>query len=172
MDYQFTATIEEELDQIEEGKKEWQKVIGEFYFPFEKHLNEIQDSAEKVELKIETTDEICEKCGKPMVVRIGRFGKFLGCSGFPECRNIKPILKKINLTCPKCGAPVISKKTKKGRIFYSCSTWPKCDFAAWKKEDVLRGQMNKVMGGISLKPSDQVLNNADFSESNVDKKST
>lgn len=172
LDYQFTATIEEELDQIEEGKKEWQKVIGEFYFPFEKHLNEIQDSAEKVELKIETTDEICEKCGKPMVVRIGRFGKFLGCSGFPECRNIKPILKKINLTCPKCGAPVISKKTKKGRIFYSCSTWPKCDFAAWKKEDVLRGQMNKVMGGISLKHSDQVLNNADSSESNVDKKST
>lgn len=150
LDYQFTAGVEESLDEIAEGAKEWQKVIADFYFPFEKHLLEIQDTAEKVKVELEKTDEICEKCGKPMVVRIGRFGKFLACSGFPECRNTKPLLQKINLNCPKCGAPVIAKKTKKGRLFFSCSTWPKCDFAAWKKEDVIHAQTgNALSGGVN-----------------------
>jgi len=147
LDYQFTAGVEESLDEVAEGTKEWQKVIGEFYYPFEKKLLEIQDSAEKVDLPVEKTDEICEKCGKPMIVRIGRFGKFLGCSGFPDCRNIKSILKKINLNCPKCGAPVVAKKTKKGRTFFSCSTWPKCDFAAWKKEDVINAKVGAALSG-------------------------
>ncbi len=147
LDYQFTAGVESSLDDVAAGEKEWTKVLSDFYFPFEKHLTEIQDTAEHVKLEIETTDEICDKCGKPMIVRIGRFGKFLACSGFPDCKNTKPIQQKINLNCPKCGAPVIAKKTKKGRLFFSCSTWPKCDFAAWKKEDVLRGQMDKAMGG-------------------------
>jgi DNA topoisomerase I len=152
LDYQFTAGVEASLDEIETGDKEWQKVIGDFYFPFEKKLLEIQDTAEKVVLEVETTDEICEKCGKPMIVRIGRFGKFLGCSGFPECHNIKSILKKINLSCPKCGAPVVAKKTKKGRMFFSCSTWPKCDFAAWKKEDVIKAQTGATLAGGSSGP--------------------
>ncbi len=150
LDYQFTAGVENSLDEVAEGNLDWVKVLERFYFPFEKHLNEIQDTAEKVHVEMETTDEICDKCGKPMVVRIGRFGKFIACSGFPECKNTKPIKQKINLSCPKCGADVIAKKTKKGRIFYSCSAWPKCDFAAWKKEEVLRSQMNKVMGGSAV----------------------
>jgi DNA topoisomerase-1 len=161
LDYQFTAGVENSLDEVAAGNKEWVKVLSDFYFPFEKHLTEIQDTAEHVKLELETTDEVCEKCGKPMVVRIGRFGKFLACSGFPECKTTKTIKQLTGLTCPKCGAVVIAKKTKKGRLFFSCSTWPKCDFAAWKKEDVLRGQMNKVMGGEVAPAKEEI--NADVS---------
>ncbi len=135
VDAGFTAKMEEDLDEIAEGKKQWMPVIKEFYGPFHKNLEEKYKDVEKQNTD-EKTEEICEKCGKTMVIRHGRFGKFLACSGFPECKNAKPIKeepKLIGMKCPKCAeGEVIIKKTKKGRIFYGCSKYPACDFASWK----------------------------------------
>lgn len=143
VDVQFTAKIEEELDEIAEGKKEWRPVIREFYGPFEKKLKEKFEEVEKHKPE-ETTDEICEKCGKPMIVRLGRYGKFLACSGFPECKTTKSLNKKVgaegaggqvlDMACPKCvEGNVIIKRTRRGKIFYGCSRYPNCDFAVWNK---------------------------------------
>ncbi len=137
VDIQFTAKMENEFDEIAEGKKKWQKVIGEFYDPFAKNLEKKYLEVEKQKPFDEKTDEICEKCGKPMIIKYGRFGKFLACSGFPECKNAKKFLseedKKTYGKCPKCGeGDVIRKRTKRGRFFYGCSRWPKCDYATWK----------------------------------------
>lgn len=139
VDLEFTAQMEENLDKIAEGKEKWQKIIKEFYYPFDENLTKKYGEVEKQEIKIEETNEICEKCGKPMVVKYGRFGKFLACSGFPECKNAKTINnttdeKGEKIKCPKCSiGEVIRKKTKRGRFFYGCSKWPDCDFASWKK---------------------------------------
>ena len=143
VDVQFTAQMEEELDEIAQGKLKWQKVIGEFYVPFEKNLKEKYKTVEHQAPMTETTDEKCEKCGKPMVFRYSRFGKFLGCSGFPECRNIKPLTdqnahknssQKSFGKCPKCGqGEIVRRRTKKGRFFYGCSKYPDCDYASWTK---------------------------------------
>ena len=134
VDIQFTARMEEELDEIAEGSKEWQPVIREFYEPFAKHLAEKYESVEKKNM-IEETDEICEKCGKRMVIRQGRFGKFLACSGFPDCKNTKTIKtapETIDMKCPKCiEGDVIIRRTKRGRIFFGCSRYPACDYASW-----------------------------------------
>ncbi|KKU52883.1 MAG: DNA topoisomerase I [Candidatus Sungbacteria bacterium RIFCSPLOWO2_01_FULL_47_32] len=138
VDIQFTAKMEEELDEIAEGKKEWRPVIKDFYIPFEKNLKEKFTEVEK-KTPVETTDEVCEKCGKPMIVRYGRFGKFMACSGFPDCKNaksLKSVEEKQNLgmACPKCvEGNVIVKKTRKGKIFFGCSRYPDCMFAAWGK---------------------------------------
>lgn len=135
VDVGFTAKMEEDLDEIAEGKKQWMPVIKEFYEPFHKNLEEKYKDVEKQNTD-EKTEEICEKCGRPMVIKHGRFGKFLACSGFPECKNAKPIKKEsetIGMKCPKCAdGEVIIKKTKKGRIFYGCSKYPACDYANWK----------------------------------------
>lgn len=148
VDIQFTAKMEEELDHIAEGEEEWQKVIGEFYGPFAKHLEEKYESVSKQDLVNETTDEKCEKCGKPMVIKFGRFGKFMACSGFPECRNTKALKnppKQIGMKCPKCleaperkenpGEVIERRVNKKGRargkIFWGCSRYPDCDFSSW-----------------------------------------
>lgn len=135
VDVNFTAKMEENLDEIAEGKIKWAPVIKEFYGPFHKNLEEKYEKVEKKNTE-EETDEICEKCGKPMVIKYGRFGKFLACSGFPECKNAKPIkkeLKTIGMKCPTCKeGDVIIKRTKRGRIFYGCSRWPECDYASWK----------------------------------------
>jgi DNA topoisomerase-1 len=135
VDVGFTAKMEEDLDEIAEGKKQWMPVIKEFYGPFHKNLEEKYKDVEKQNTD-EKTEEICEKCGRPMVIKRGRFGKFLACSGFPECKNAKPIKeepKLIGMKCPKCtDGEVIIKKTKRGRIFYGCSKYPACDFASWK----------------------------------------
>ena len=146
VDMQFTARMEEEFDEIAEGAREWQPVIREFYEPFAKLLTEKYISVEKHEID-DTTDEVCEKCGKPMMVRMGRFGKFLACSGFPECKNIKGIKKEpqtIGMKCPKCGdGDIVKKITKRKRMFYGCARYPECDDASWKdpraptKEDEL-----------------------------------
>ncbi len=134
VDIQFTAKMEEELDNIAEGKIKWQPIIKEFYEPFAKNLEEKYQDVEKKELA-ETTDEVCEKCGKPMVVRLGRFGKFLACSGFPECKNTKSLKNGpagIDMKCPKCTiGDVVIKRTKRKKIFYGCSRYPDCDFASW-----------------------------------------
>lgn len=140
VDIGFTAKMEEELDEVAEGKIKWQPVIKEFYEPFSKHLEEKYESvaSQKVE---EKTDEICPNCGKPMVIKRGRFGKFIACSGFPECKTTKRLPEpSLNIKCPTCLAnserstdpgDVIRRRTKKGRFFFGCSKYPACDFASW-----------------------------------------
>ncbi len=131
VDVTFTAGLEEDLDQIAEGKKEWVKVIDEFYQPFAKHLQEKEQTVEKQKTE-EPTDEICEKCGKPMVAKLGRFGRFLACSGFPDCKNTKAILKTTGVTCPDCGkGEVVERMTRRRRKFWGCSLYPECKYATW-----------------------------------------
>ncbi len=135
VDLQFTARMEEELDEIATGAKAWQPVIREFYEPFAAHLAEKYQEVEKV-TPVEETSEVCEKCGRPMVIKLGRFGKFLACSGFPECKNAKPIKsapETIGMKCPKCTeGDVIVRRTARKKIFYGCSRYPACDFASWQ----------------------------------------
>ena len=134
-DIPFTAEMEDELDQIASGEKKWEPVIKEFYAPFEKSLKEVKDVA-RVKIETEETDEICPKCGSKLVIRMGRFGKFLACGTFPKCDFTRPFVEDTGLPCPKCGGKIILKRTRKGRKFYGCSNYPKCDFAAWKLEDL------------------------------------
>ena len=134
VDIKFTATMEEDLDKIASGEMEWVPVIKEFYDPFAKHLAEKYETVEKKELITETTDEVCEKCGKPMAIKFGRFGKFMACSGFPDCRNTKTLKKGLGVPCPSCGkGEIIERKSKRGRFFYGCSNYPNCTFALWEK---------------------------------------
>ncbi len=135
----FTAQMEEKLDNVAEGKEEWKKIISEFYEPFAENLEVVEKKMEKIQLKDEETDIPCDKCGKMMVVKIGRFGKFLACPGFPECKNIKPIVQKLDVKCPKCGADILIKKSKRGKKYYICerndNTENGCDFIAWNGPD-------------------------------------
>lgn len=134
LDVEFTAHMEEELDHIEEGKEDWVKVLNNFYEPFKKRLEVAEDEMKEVEIKDEVSDELCDKCGKPMVYKMGRFGKFLACSGFPDCRNTKPIVKKIGVKCMKCHqGEIVERRSKKGRIFFGCERYPDCDFVSWDK---------------------------------------
>lgn len=129
----FTAKMEDSLDEIASGEKAWKPVIKEFYEPFEVKLTKVSEKAKRVAVPVEKTDEKCEKCGGDMVIRIGRFGKFLACSNFPKCKNTKTYVEKTDLLCPSCGGTIIIKKTKRGRVFYGCSNYPKCNFASWTK---------------------------------------
>ncbi|MCF6093849.1 type I DNA topoisomerase [Microaerobacter geothermalis] len=129
----FTAKMEDELDHIEEGKANWIHVLDEFYQEFQKRLKVAEEEMEEVEIEDEVSDVICEKCGRPMVYKLGRFGKFLACSGFPECRNTKPILKEIGVKCPKCPGNIVERKSKRRRTFYGCDQFPQCDFVSWDK---------------------------------------
>ena len=131
VDIEFTVNMEDKLDQIEEGNMDWKELLKHFYSPFEKTLKEAENNMGKIEIKDEETDEICEKCGRNMVIKMGRYGKFLACPGFPECRNAKPIMKAIGIKCPKCGEEVYEKKSKKGKKYYGCGNNPKCDFMLW-----------------------------------------
>ncbi len=137
VDIQFTATMEERLDEVAEGKEDWRKILEDFYVPFAKVLKEKYENVKKEEsVAPQETDEKCDKCGKPMVIKVGRFGKFLACSGFPECKNTKSIVKPSEVfgPCPKCGEGEIRlKRTKRKRIFYGCSRYPDCDWSSWKK---------------------------------------
>jgi len=134
LDYQFTANMENGLDDIANGEKEWVPVIRDFYTPFEAQLKTVGDTAQRVKVETEISDEICTKCGSPMLVRIGRFGKFLACSKFPDCKTTKSLIKRIEVKCPKCQTgDVIIKKTKSKKTFYGCSNYPNCDFASWTK---------------------------------------
>ncbi|MWV43560.1 type I DNA topoisomerase [Paenibacillus sp. HJL G12] len=134
LDAEFTAHMEEDLDHVEEGSEDWVKVLSEFYESFEKRLEVAEEEMKEIEIEDEVSDEICEKCGKPMVYKLGRFGKFLACSGFPDCRNTKPIVKDIGVTCPKCKeGHVVERRSKKGRIFYGCDRYPECDFVSWDR---------------------------------------
>ena len=134
---EFTAKIENEFDEIAEGKEEWKKMIREFYGPFEKQVEKVEKELEHVELVDEVSDVQCEKCGRMMVYKYGRYGKFLACPGYPECKNAKPIVETIDVPCPKCGAVVQVRKTKRKRNYYICENNPKsCDYISWNKPKV------------------------------------
>jgi len=130
----FTAKMEKQLDEVESDKKKWENVLDKFYKAFSKDL-EKGNQAQKIEMPKVFSDEICDKCGSKMLIKNGRFGKFLACSGFPKCKNTKPFLDKIGVSCPEenCSGEIIRKKTKKGRMFYGCSNYPKCSFITWNK---------------------------------------
>jgi len=133
-DYQFTAHLEDDLDEIANGKKKWVPVIREFYQPFNQKLTGVSRVAERVAVETETTGEKCPICKEgQVVIRVGRFGKFLSCSRFPNCKYTAPFIAKTGFKCPKCGGEVVYKKTKKGKGFYGCANYPKCDFASWRK---------------------------------------
>lgn len=134
LDVEFTAKMEHNLDEIEEGKIEWVKIIDDFYKGFYENLVKAESEMEKVEIKDEEAGEDCELCGNPMVFKMGRYGKFMACSNFPDCRNTKPIVKEIGVKCPKCNeGNIIERKSKKKRIFYGCDRYPECDFLSWDK---------------------------------------
>ncbi|HEL1247588.1 TPA: type I DNA topoisomerase [Streptococcus equi subsp. zooepidemicus] len=132
VDVKFTADMEDKLDQIEIGKEAWQNVIDQFYKPFVKELTKAETEIEKIQIKDEPAGFDCELCGNPMVVKLGRFGKFYACSNFPECHHTKAITKEIGVSCPVCQqGQVIERKTKRNRIFYGCDRYPECDFTSW-----------------------------------------
>jgi DNA topoisomerase-1 len=131
IDVEFTANLESNLDKTEEGIYDWKEVVRDFYEPFAKELEIAEKEMAKVELVEEVSDEICEKCGRNMVVKFGRYGKFLACPGFPECRNTKPFLEPLGIDCPTCKGQIVIRRSKKGRKFYGCSNYPDCDFVSW-----------------------------------------
>lgn len=133
VDLSFTADMEDQLDQIAQGKQEMAPTMEKFWGPFEKLVDKVSEEAKKVKVEVEVTDEKCEKCGKPMVIRYGRFGKFMACSGFPECKNTKTLSEPTGLTCPNDGGNIVMKKTRRGRMFWGCENWPKCKWASWTK---------------------------------------
>lgn len=130
---QFTAQMEEDLDRIAEGDREWPSVLGEFYQPFSKAVAYAEDHMPEVSIADQPTGEICEKCGGEMVLKFGRYGKFEACSNFPECRNAKPHLVKLGIACPSDGGELVERRTKKGRVFYGCSNYPECEWSSWKR---------------------------------------
>ncbi|MDO5298693.1 MAG: type I DNA topoisomerase [Clostridia bacterium] len=132
VDIAFTAGMEEQLDEVEEGQLDWRKVLEEFYGPFEQTLKNAEEKIEKIEIKDEVSDVVCDKCGAMMVYKLGRFGRFLACPNFPECRNTKAIQVEIEAPCPKCGARLLEKTSRKGRKFYGCERYPDCDFVSWE----------------------------------------
>lgn len=145
----FTANMEKDLDEIEVGKCNWVKVVEDFYTPFEKTLTSADAAIGKVKLEDEVSDVPCDKCGRMMVYKMGRFGKFLACPGFPACRNAKPIVKETGANCPKCGKPILEKKSKTGKTYFGCEANPTCDFMTW---DVpIPGEQCPNCGGLLLK---------------------
>uniref|UniRef100_UPI00403F544F type I DNA topoisomerase n=1 Tax=Candidatus Enterococcus willemsii TaxID=1857215 RepID=UPI00403F544F len=134
VDVHFTAEMENNLDQVEEGKENWIKVVDRFYKPFAKELDTAEEKIEKIQIKDEPAGFDCDLCGHPMVIKLGRYGKFYACSNFPECRNTKPIVKEIGVECPVCHkGQVVERKSKKNRIFYGCDRYPECEFTSWDK---------------------------------------
>ncbi|MHB1653919.1 MAG: type I DNA topoisomerase [Desulfitobacteriaceae bacterium] len=128
---EFTANFEEKLDDVEEGAVSWKAVIDSFYAPFAVTLAKAEEQVGKVQIEEQVSEEVCEHCGRRMVVRMGRFGKFLACPGFPECKNTKPLLEETGGKCPRCGRPLVVRRSKKGRKFYGCGGYPECDFLTW-----------------------------------------
>ena len=156
---EFTAKIEDEFDEIAEGHEKWKKMIRDFYGPFEEEVEKVEKELEHVEMVDEVSDVKCEKCGRMMVYKYGRYGKFLACPGYPECKNAKPIIETIDVPCPKCGATVQVRKTKRGRKYYICENNPKsCDYISWNKPKV----------GEEWNPEEK----AEFEKTNTTKKKT
>ena len=133
VDAGFTANMENRLDDVEVGSQKWKDLISEFYGPFKKELDIADSAIEKIVVEDVPTGELCELCGKPMVIKAGRFGDFIACSGYPECKNTKPIIKTIGVKCPNCGKDIVARKSKRGRLFYGCSGYPECKTVFWNK---------------------------------------
>lgn len=133
IDVEFTAGMENKLDAVEEGKQNWKDLLADFYKDFERELKQAEEALDGVRLKVpeEETDEVCELCGRKMVIKMGRFGKFLACPGFPECRNAKPLVEKMPGRCPKCGSTILKKKSKRGYAYYACERGAECGFMTW-----------------------------------------
>lgn len=131
IDIQFTADLEDKLDLVEEEDENWVAVLREFYGPFKETLEEAEQNIGVVEIEDEVSEEVCEKCGRNLVIKMGRYGKFLACPGFPECRNTKPIVESAGVACPECGGDIVLKRSKKGRKFYGCNNYPNCSFVSW-----------------------------------------
>ena len=137
----FTANVESLLDKVEEGVVNWKTVVSNFYPDLEEAVEKAEEDLQKVKIEDEVSDEVCELCGRNMVVKYGPHGKFLACPGFPECRNTKPYLEKIGVKCPKCGKEIVLRRSSKGRKFYSCEGYPDCDFVSWKRPEAPKEQM-------------------------------
>lgn len=133
VDLEFTASMEGQLDKVAVGNEDWVAVLRRFYGPFADELEAAEKKLPKIAIVDEPTDEICEKCGKPMVIKTGRFGRFISCTGYPECKTTRPILKDTGAACPKDGGMVVERKSRKGRIFFGCANYPKCDFVSWDR---------------------------------------
>lgn len=131
VDAEFTADMEGKLDEVESGNRDWVELLKEFYNPFKESLEKAEANIDKVKIADEVSDEVCEKCGRNMVVKVSKFGKFLACPGFPECRNTKAVMKDTGVKCPKCDGRVVEKKSKKGKKYFSCEKAPECDFILW-----------------------------------------
>lgn len=133
IDVEFTAEMEEKLDGIEEGDVNWVKILEDFYLPFRQMLSVAEKEIEQIQVTDEVTDEVCEQCGRNMVIKMGRYGKFLACPGFPECRNTRPLLEPTGVACPRCRGELVLRRSKKGRKFYGCSNYPECEFVVWDR---------------------------------------
>ena len=133
VDQEFTANMEKKLDDVEEGQASWKKIIRDFYSPFVETLEKAEQKIGKIKVADEVSEEVCENCGRNMVIKMGRFGKFLACPGFPDCKNARPLLEEIGVDCPQCGDKLVVRRSKKGRKFYGCSKYPDCNFIAWEK---------------------------------------
>jgi len=133
MDIQFTASMEAELDDIAKKNRDWVSVVQDFYTPFDKDLTNALERMEKVKLPVELTDEVCPKCGKPLAIKMGRYGKFLACNGYPECKYTQSYQVKTGVKCPECGHELVERVSKKKRVFYGCSNYPECQFAIFNK---------------------------------------
>ena len=133
VDLKFTAGMEGGLDKVAEGHEDWVGLLRNFYGPFSNELEEAEKKLPKIEIKDEPTDEICPNCGRPMVIKTGRFGKFISCTGYPECKTTKPIVKDTGAKCPKDGGMIVERRSKKGRTFYGCANYPACDFVSWDR---------------------------------------
>ncbi|WP_032121749.1 type I DNA topoisomerase [Clostridium amazonitimonense] len=131
VDIEFTAAMETKLDSIEEGEETWKKVVDEFFKPLKTSIDIAEKEISKITIEDEVSDVPCDKCGRMMVIKYGRFGKFLACPGYPECKNTKPIVEELKTPCPKCGGTLVVKRSKKGNKFYGCSNYPNCDFVSW-----------------------------------------
>ncbi|AFQ45535.1 type I DNA topoisomerase [Desulfosporosinus meridiei] len=132
LNLEFTANLEERLDLIEEGKASWKAVVQDYYVPFSITLAEADEKIGKVKIEDQVSEEICESCGRNMVIKMGRYGKFLACPGFPDCRNTKPLFEEVGANCPTCSKPLVVRRSKKGRKFYGCLGYPECDFVSWE----------------------------------------
>jgi len=129
----FTAELENKLDVIEDGNLDWKQVVRDFYSKFKLDVEVAEKEMDTVQVEDEVSDEICEHCGRNMVIKAGRFGKFLACPGYPDCKNTKPLLRKINVQCPQCGGDIVQLRSRKGRWFYGCANYPQCEFRSWKQ---------------------------------------
>jgi DNA topoisomerase-1 len=129
----FTAGLEGDLDRVAEGHEDWVALLSRFYGPFESELEAAEKKLPRLELRDEPTDEICPNCGRPMVIKTGRFGRFISCTGYPECKTTKPIVKDTGATCPRCSGAVVERRSRKGRTFYGCANYPNCDFLSWDR---------------------------------------